>query len=165
MEDQSKPARLATKAVQVTLNPQIVYLGAFLIGAGLHWWRPWPLFAGRWTGHLVGWPLVVAAGILVLWAERTLKSAGVDPAFEPVDQVVTTGPFAFSRNPMYLGTTLIYAGFGLIVNTVWVFVLLPAVLAFMHYGVIKREEQYLAAQFGDEYHQYCERVGCWLMRI
>ncbi len=63
---------------------------------------------------------------------------------KPTNTIISTGPFAFSRNPMYLSLTLLTVGIALVVNTVWPVVFLPAGLIFVHYGVIRREEQYQA---------------------
>ena len=63
---------------------------------------------------------------------------------------------------MYLSLTLLSVGIALVVNTVWPVVLLPGALIFMHYGVIRREEQYLLRLFGDQYRQYQTRVRRWI---
>lgn len=76
--------------------------------------------------------------------------------------MVTNGPYRFTRNPMYLGFTLLYLGAAFWVNTAWPVILLPLVLAVMHYGVIVREEAYLERVFAEEYRTYRQRVRRWL---
>ncbi|MFI5210728.1 MAG: methyltransferase family protein, partial [Gemmatimonadales bacterium] len=68
----------------------------------------------------------------------------------------------FSRNPMYVGMTLLYLGIALWANSLWPLLLLPAVLVVMRRGVIAREEAYLERRFGDEYRSYRARVRRWL---
>ena len=63
---------------------------------------------------------------------------------------------------MYLGTTLMYVGLALALNTFWPILFLPAVLLILHYGVIFPEEVYLQNMFDEEYRQYCARVRRWL---
>ena len=65
-------------------------------------------------------------------------------------KLVTDGPFRFSRNPLYLALTLMYAGFALIANSVWALFLLLPVILIMSRFVIRREEEYLARTFGEE---------------
>ena len=76
--------------------------------------------------------------------------------------IVSPGPYAFSRNPMYASFVLLYEGIALILNTAWPVVFLPVSLIAIHYGVIKREELYLEKLFGGGYRQYGARVRRWL---
>jgi len=106
--------------------------------------------------------LVAGLGLLV-WGWRTMLGQGEHPDIrKPTNAIVSTGPFAFSRNPLYISLTLLYTGISLVVNTVWPLVFLPVVLIVMHYGVILREERYLERLFGEEYQQYRAKVRRWL---
>ncbi|HUH84416.1 MAG TPA: methyltransferase, partial [Stellaceae bacterium] len=67
-----------------------------------------------------------------------------------------------SRNPLYLSLTLVYAGVGIIANSIWVLLLLIPVILIMNNSVIGREEAYLARTFGDEYERYRKTVRRWL---
>ncbi len=68
-------------------------------------------FPEWWIGHAVGWPLVVAGVLLMEWSKRTMHRAGVDPnPYEPTTAIVATGPYAVSRNPMYVFATVVYVG-------------------------------------------------------
>jgi protein-S-isoprenylcysteine O-methyltransferase Ste14 len=82
-------------------------------------------------------------------AERV--AAVVD--LERPDQLVDSGPYAFSRNPMYLAWTLGYVGVALVAGTAWPLLLLPAVLGVTHV-VVKSEERSLERQFGAAYQSY-----------
>ena len=76
----------------------------------------------------------------------------------PSTVLVATGPFLFSRNPLYVALTLMYVGLALLANALWVLVSMIPVLVVMHYGVVRREERYLEAKFGDAYREYRSRV-------
>jgi protein-S-isoprenylcysteine O-methyltransferase Ste14 len=75
---------------------------------------------------------------------------------------VAEGPYRFTRNPIYLGFTLVYGGVTALANSPWGALLLPFVLVLMQRGVIQREERYLERVFGEEYLQYKTRVRRWI---
>lgn len=81
---------------------------------------------------------------------------------QPANELVTDGPYRFTRNPMYTGFTLVYIGCAFLANTMWPLMLLPVVLGLLFILVIRREEAYLSDAFGDQYAAYCRRVRRWL---
>ena len=85
----------------------------------------------------------------------------VDPTL-PTTAIVVSGPFRFSRNPLYLALTLVYSGLTLAFNVWWGVVVLIPLLAVMHRGVVVREERYLERKFGERYRQYRSRVRRYL---
>ena len=72
------------------------------------------------------------------------------------------GPYWFTRNPLYLAATLIYAGIAVRFNALWAALLLPLVLGVVQRGVIEREERYLERKFGEEYIRYKAQVRRWI---
>ena len=80
----------------------------------------------------------------------------------PATTLVTDGPFRYSRNPLYLALTFMYAGIGIIANSLWALLLLAPVVLFMSLFVIRREEAHLQRAFGAEYESYRARVRRWL---
>jgi protein-S-isoprenylcysteine O-methyltransferase Ste14 len=76
--------------------------------------------------------------------------------------IVATGPYRFSRNPMYVAMSAVYVGLSLLMGVVWPLVLLPIVLLSLSALVIRREERYLGDAFGEEYGAYRARVRRWL---
>jgi protein-S-isoprenylcysteine O-methyltransferase Ste14 len=100
---------------------------------------------------------IVYTGILTFRRFRT----AVYPN-RPAKLVVDTGPFAYTRNPMYLGMTVFYCGMVLLSRSVWALALLPAVLVALMRFVIRREERHLTQKFPDAYAAYCARVPRWL---
>lgn len=145
-------------------NPGVIALPPLLYGAtftgvlAFHWLFPLPVLeqgVALWLGVAL---LLVGLGI-GLWGQRTMRAAGsnVNPS-EPTTAIVTGGPFRFSRNPMYVGLTLIYLGLSLAVNTGWGFIALVPLLVVMHHGVVLREERYLERKFGETYQRYRAKV-------
>ncbi len=124
---------------------------------------PLRILPESWLGYAVGWPIFTLALLIAVWVVRTLSQAGEDIRIKkPTNALVSSGPFRFSRNPMYVGLTLLYLSISLILNTAWPLVFLPGALLLMQFGVIKREETYLEGLFGQDYRQYRARVRRWL---
>jgi len=144
------------------VRPPFLYGSAFIAVLVLRWFWPMPI-----VGH--GGPLWAALALsivgvaIVIPGRRALLAAGtnVDPAL-PTTAIVTTGPYRFSRNPLYVGLPLFYLGLTSVFNTWWGVILLVPILAIMHWGVIRREERYLEQRFGEPYRQYCARVRRYL---
>ena len=118
----------------------------------------WPAWS-RW----VGWALVVTHPILALSAVRTFRRhhTAVNPRGE-VTTIVASGPFRFTRNPMYLSLLIFYIGGILAFRLPWATVLLVPVFLALHFGVIIPEETHLEAAFGEPYRLYRQRVRRWL---
>jgi len=146
----------------VMVRPPLLYAAALLASLVLRWLWPMPILAHA-ISLGVGIVLVLLALAVVIPGRRALLAAGtsVDPSL-PSKAIVESGPFRFSRNPLYLGLTLLYCGLTLVSNTWWGLILLMPVLAIMHLGVVLREERYLDQKFGDTYKRYRERVGRYL---
>lgn len=149
----------------VRVPPPFLFGGGFLAGWLLHRARPVPLLGASLAGIRppLGWLLLLAGLTLMLSGLTTFLRAGtaVIP-HHPASRLVTTGPYRFTRNPMYLGLTLAYLGGVVLIDSVWPLLLLPFVLLALSVAVIRREERYLAAAFGDAYAAYCRRVRRWL---
>ena len=152
------------RAVRVLAPPPLIYLAYLAVGVALHYlWFQLPIFPLGWMEHAVGWPLFGLGFLLLLWASRIFSRSGEDVRIEkPTNALVTSGPFRFSRNPIYVGLSLAYISLSLIFNSYWPISLLPLALITMHYGVIQREEAYLEGLFGQDYRDYKARVRRWL---
>ncbi len=156
------PSVSAQDHAGVVAPAPIIYGGAFLLGALVHGLLPIPVLPLA-AAPLIGIPLLACGAALAVWSRRTMERAGtnVHPA-RPAIRLVVTGPYGFSRNPMYLARTLLYVGLALLANALWILAAFVPLLAVIHYGVIAREERYLDAKFGDAYRQYRTRVRRWL---
>lgn len=147
----------------VRVPPPLLYIAVLGLGILVSVWLP--IF--RLPPHLA-WVLgglLLAAGVVLgpLWGLRTLRMAGttVRPD-KPSVKLVTGGPYRFSRNPLYLALTLMYAGLAILANAFWALLLLVPLTFFMSRFVIRREEDYLSRTFGEEYQRYTARVRRWL---
>ncbi|HEY7235016.1 MAG TPA: isoprenylcysteine carboxylmethyltransferase family protein [Gemmatimonadaceae bacterium] len=144
------------------IRPPLVYLGSIGLGLLVHLF--WPV---RWLPASVSVPigvvLVLVAGALFVSAVRTFRSANTPvPGNRPTTTVVRAGPYAFSRNPIYLAFTLCQLGLAAWVNSLGVLLTLLPALALMALVVIPREERYLEARFPSEYLPYKRAVRRWL---
>jgi len=146
----------------VITHPPFLYGGFALAGAIAN------LFA---RVHVIGEPAQYWAGGAAALAGVALMVAGVSrfrragtnvPTHKPATAIVTTGPYRFTRNPLYLALTLIYTGIALAIDNVIMLGLLAPLLLVMRYGVIGREEAYLERKFGEEYRTYKARVRRWI---
>lgn len=122
-----------------------------------------PMRTSLWPAQYAGVAGIVAGPVLVGWTVLAFVRAGetLSPVVQP-DRLVTTGPLARTRNPLYLGVVTTVAGVALLTGS-------PVVggyavlLAVVYHGIVVRiEEPKLAAAFGDEYHAYCTIVPRWL---
>ena len=125
-----------------------------VLGVAVHTRLPLTLFELPWLKQVVGWPLLLLGGLLADWAVVTVKDIDIS---RPT-RIIDTGPYRFSRNPMYVAWTMMYVGATALVNTWWLLLFLPLLIAFTHYFGVLREEQQLEQSFGQEYRQYCDRV-------
>lgn len=144
------------------VRPPLVYLVAIVLGLLLQlvWQvRLLPRVAGTPLGVLA----VLTAIALFLFAVRTFRAAGTPiPGNRPTTTIVRTGPYRFSRNPIYLAFSLLQLGIALWLGSLWLLVTLIAALALMSIVVIPREERYLESRFPSDYSSYKASVRRWL---
>ncbi|MFY8274727.1 methyltransferase family protein [Pseudoalteromonas sp. SSDWG2] len=87
----------------------------------------------------------------------------VDPRIpEQTSQLVTTGIYQYSRNPMYVGFLLILVGWGIFLSNYAALVWLPVFVLYLNTQQIKPEEEALLSKFQDEYSKYCKKVRRWI---
>ena len=144
------------------VRPPLVYLAAIVTGSVLEFASPLPFVPPRLAAPL-GRVLVVAAVVLFSYSVRTFRTAGTPvPGNKPTTVVVRTGPYRFSRNPIYVAFSLLQLGLAAWVDSLWLIATLIAAVALMAKVVIPREERYLASRFGGEYLEYKASVRRWL---
>jgi protein-S-isoprenylcysteine O-methyltransferase Ste14 len=146
----------------VIVWPPLLALGTLILGFALEWLTP--TFVLRvmlpfGLRVLIALFLVSGGAALAIAARREFIQMGTNVApSQPALRLVTSGVFAYVRNPMYLGLGLLVAGIGVGFASDWTLVLLvPAALA-LHYGVVRREENYLTGKFGEPYRRYFTAV-------
>jgi protein-S-isoprenylcysteine O-methyltransferase Ste14 len=129
----------------------------FLAGGTLHLAHPWRLPGNRWlyrgaAGTLLGTGVSICASAVL---------AASDADFSRPSTLIRSGPYAVSRNPMYVGWTLVYLGVALVTRSAWLAASLPAVVGATHREVL-REELRLQRAFGRDYVEYRNRVRRYL---
>jgi protein-S-isoprenylcysteine O-methyltransferase Ste14 len=149
----------------VRFPPPFVFVAGWLLAWGLDT-RIEFLIDGAGAGPVqiaIGAALASAGLCLMFWGLVTFIYARtpVVPT-RPARDLVRGGPYRYSRNPMYLGFTGLYAGLALLTNSAWPLVLLPVVLLALTSLVIRREEAHLQRMFGSDYDDYCRRVRRWI---
>jgi len=152
----------ARDSAGVIAPPPLLALAAVVLGLVLDWLMPAYVLT-----VLLTWPeriaiaiILFAAGAgLAIPALRGFRAAGthVEP-WKPATALVTNGIFGRLRNPMYVGLTLFLVALSLALASDWMLVMTVAFIAVIHFGVVRREERYLEAKFGDAYRQYKARV-------
>ncbi len=146
----------------VVAFPGVLYAVAFALAYGLNLAWPIPVLPqplNRWVGVALG----LAGAGLILWGIASMRRAGTNIYPEkPATALVEAGPFRFTRNPLYVALTILFAALSVEMNMAWGFVILVPLLVVMHYGVIRREEAYLDGKFGDAYRGYRSRVRRYL---
>ena len=147
---------------QVIAPPPLIYLSGFTVGIVLHLLKPLPFLPKNLVLPL-GVVLIVISIMLVITAMREFIKAKTNiDVRKPTTSIVSTGPYQFTRNPIYLSMTLLVLGIAVWVNTLWILITLVLVLLVMQFGVIAREEAYLVKKFGGEYLQYKTKVRRWM---
>ncbi len=127
-------------------------------------WMEMPLPGPRRLHRAAGFGLLAAGSAVNVWAlaERRRSEAGTFELERPTT-LVTTGPYAVSRNPMYVGWWLIHLGSGVARGSAWVLLTVPVAVLGEHLGVMS-EERKLAGLFPAEFSDYSRRVARYLGR-
>lgn len=162
----SSPAGASTVAERsfwVVVPPPPLFIVPFIASLRLGRLLPFDFGAAESPARVVGIALIVAAlGLLGLapalfaWRRTTIVP------HRSSQSLVTDGPYRITRNPMYLGLTLLYVGASLFANSVWPLVALGLPLWVMQSKTIPFEEANLERVFGDSYRSYCQRVRRWI---
>lgn len=145
----------------ITLPP-FIYLGGFFVGLALHFFFP-QYIAAQPLASILGAIFVAISIPIIVLSMRGLSRAGTAiDVRKPTTAIVASGMYRFSRNPIYLAMTFLYAGAAFLLNSLTTLTMLLPVLVTMHFGVIAREEKYLEQKFGDEYVRYKKSVRRWI---
>ena len=143
------------------LRPPIVFLAAILLGIAMNraWSLPFLPSALRSLGPLV----TLGAVLLFLFSFREFRAAGTPVrGSERTTTIVGTGPYRFSRNPIYLSFILLVLGLSVWLNDLWLLITLVPAVGFIAAVVIPREERFLERNFRDQYSSYKATVRRWL---
>jgi len=153
----------ALDKASVVIPPPIAWALAFLAGLGIDWISHLPFVPASVPHAWVGAGVFALGVALAVWALVTFRKAGtrVEP-YKPTTVIVTHGPFALTRNPIYLGMILGQIGLAIGFDSLWILVMLVPLYFVLRYGVIAREEAYLERKFGSVYLDYKSGTRRWL---
>ena len=145
------------------LPPPIWAIIYFCAAAGVSWALGWPRPPGL-PQEGLGQAIFFIAWILPVWSFRLFQVLGteVDPKSETNRLLVTTGPYRFSRNPMYLGLTVSTLGLALWIGAWPMFVVPFATFSTANFAHIPFEEAKMRRQFGEAYDAYARKVRRWI---
>lgn len=146
----------------VRVEPIVLVVSHIFAVLLLRWYLPLPFVfpnALEWLGYAL---LVV--GVALAWSARKqfVQAHTTRQPYGSVTTIVTSGPYRFSRNPIYLGFVCLLIGFSLVFKTYWGLILSPLFIVLMNTLVIQHEEAYLARKFGEIYISYQSHVRRWL---
>ena len=153
-------------AAAVRIFPPAAPLATVLAGIGLD--RLWPVDLGvslsaperYWVG---GFIIAFAVLGLGLWSVLIMRRTGqTENPWKPTTEIVESGPFRITRNPMYLQMVLVCIGMFVLLSNLWILLLTPACAWALHRFAILPEERYLEGKFGQPYNAYRQRVRRWL---
>ncbi len=158
---ESLPAETPDHA-DVAFHPPLLLAGSLLLGLLVRWIAPFNFLP--WEVSVPLGPVVVAASFgLFFWAVFTMRAGHASiPTSEPTDVIVKSGPYGFSRNPIYVAMLALQVGVGVWTDSVWFLVLAAVSAILLWWGVISREERYLERKIGADYLVYKDRVRRWL---
>ena len=146
----------------VKFPPPFIFLLSILIGLGINRFWPMSVVASALAMPL-GVAFIVASIALAFFGFRELgrHKTTIRPD-EPSSAIVKTGPFRFTRNPLYVSLSALQLGIGLWTNSLWIVLMLIPVGIIMTTQIIAREEAYLERAFGEDYLSYKASVRRWI---
>lgn len=151
--------------VKVFALPPLILVSALAVGflLGIAWPLSFSVVLERPYGLSIGISFALVGFAGAMWAVREFTAARTPLDIrKPATDIVTSGPYRFSRNPIYLGMVLFMIGVGFLVDSLWFFGLAVILAVILQIGVIEPEEAYLEQKFGSKYIEYKSRVRRWI---
>jgi protein-S-isoprenylcysteine O-methyltransferase Ste14 len=157
-------AEAGERGAKVRFPPPLIYIVSILLGVAIRYAAaPLALADYRYLALAAGVAVFLAGFGLIAGAWTLFRRTGQDPKpWKPTPEIVLSGPYRFTRNPMYLGMTCIQIGLGLALNNLWISLLAAFSLLAVHFIAVLPEERYLAEKFGDTYRGYLLKVRRYL---
>ena len=151
-----------TDHASVVVNPFVIYLGLAIVAILLQKILPLSFISGV-PARVLGVFLIALNFGFGLPALRSMLQAKTSPnPNRPSTSLVLSGIYRLTRNPMYIGLTLIFAGLLIYFQISWGLLFVPLVVWLITIWVIIPEEKYLEKKFGEEYLQYKSNVRRWI---
>ena len=151
-----------TDHASVVVNPFVIYLGVAIAAVALQQIAPLP-FIAQTPARVLGLLLIALNFGFGLPALQGMLRAKTSPnPHRPSTALVLSGVYRFTRNPMYVGLTLVFAGVLTFFKVTWGLVFIPLVVVLITIWVIVPEEKYLENKYGEDYLQYKSSVRRWI---
>ncbi len=153
-----------SKGPGVYFPPPLLYILIFFVALFLQ--KEFPL--GNLLFHTMALKIVgtIFLVIAIFFMGRSLRQFFLTKntviLIKPATSLQTTGIYAITRNPMYVGLVLIYIGITCFVGNWWTFILLPFLILMVQEYIIKREEKYLEVEFGQAFNDYRKKTRRWI---
>jgi protein-S-isoprenylcysteine O-methyltransferase Ste14 len=152
------------RGAHVRFPPPLVFLGGILLGVACEYIvAPASVPVAR-AISAVGGLLVLMTGVGIIASARIrFTRTGQSPIpWKPSPELILSGPYRFTRNPMYVGVTLVEIGLGVAVNNLWISLFAIPALLTVHFIAVLPEERYLTGKFGESYRRYLAQVRRYL---
>jgi protein-S-isoprenylcysteine O-methyltransferase Ste14 len=145
---------------RVIAPPPAIFVAFLALGYGAELFVPLSqVRETTWLG--IGCVAVSIAATLTCLLQFRQAATAIEP-WRPTTAIIERGLYRISRNPIYVAFALGHVGIALIIHSLWMLLSVAPALVIVHYGVVLREETYLAAKFGNTYRDYQARVRRWL---
>lgn len=151
-----------SKGAAVKLPPPLITAAVILLGYGLHWIVPLPISQSPVLFTLGCTVILLALSIIAIAAISFFRAKTHIEPWKPTSAIISTGIFGISRNPIYIGLCISTLGAGFVLNSWWIVLAVVPLVWLLTFFVIRLEESYLQRKFGQEYHDYQQRVRRWL---
>ena len=154
---------VTTDSSNAVIRPPIAWGLAFVAGVGVDWLHPMPFLPTSFPTAWLGGAIFALGFALAVWAIVSIRKAGTQvETYKPTTTIVASGPYSFTRNPIYIGMFLGQIGLAIGFNSLWLLATLVLFYSVIRYGVVAREEAYLERKFNNVYRDYKSRVRRWL---
>jgi protein-S-isoprenylcysteine O-methyltransferase Ste14 len=150
------------KGAAVKFPPPLIFVLGMIIGYAIHFRFPVSLGESEYINILGLFLLTLAIVILCYSLFLFFKAKTHIEPWKPTTSIISTGLFAYSRNPIYAAFCITTIGLGLVFNNMWMLISFIPSAVFVYHIAIKKEEKYLENKFGDEYSKYKQKVRRWL---
>jgi protein-S-isoprenylcysteine O-methyltransferase Ste14 len=154
----------AKDGAAVRIPPPLIYLGAVIAGVLVHAFvAPLPIALPIALRIIVAASTAVLSLVFMGFAINLFRRTGQDPKpWAPTPEIISTGVYRITRNPMYVGMALLQFAIGVGLANWWIIIVVPVVLVLVYLTAVRHEEAYLEREFGRVYIDYKYSVRRWL---
>lgn len=146
----------------IRVHPVIIFLTALIAGNLVKRWWPVPDFT-NWMLDIVAYTTMIVGALLILFSSHEFSKLRISTSPNTqATQLITSGPYRYSRNPIYVGFILILIGIACKTGNPWLLITALLMIPALYHWVIKKEEKHLQEALSQEYQQYVAKVRRWL---